>query len=98
IVDQQAFAYPVVEAMVGIPQDRGDVIRRRRHASPLVVDDPGRAGVDHDVLTLEIAMDDTSSVAVDALREAMNPRVDGGPVLDLEPAKPDDEAVEEIRR
>ena len=54
--------------------------------------------MDHDVLALEVAMDDGSGLRVDSLRETMELLVDGGPVPDLELAEPGDEAVEKVRR
>src|SRR5206468_11325788 len=98
VVGEEPLAHPVVEPMVRVPEQRRDIVGRRRHPSPLIVDDPRPAGVDHDVLALEVAVNDDLRARVYSLREPMEALVEGRPVLDRELAKPGDEPVEEVRR
>jgi len=70
-VRKQAVAHGVVEPVVGVPQHGGDIVCGRRHARSLVVDEAGYTARDHDVLGLEIAVDNGFGEGVGLTGEAL---------------------------
>jgi len=67
------------------------------HAGALKVDDVGNAGLHHDVLALEVAMNDHRQEGTDGLREKVEILIEGLPVGDLRLSQTGDESFEEVR-
>ena len=91
------FTNTIVEPVVGVPEDRGDIVCSRGHSRALKIDDPGNtAGCDHDVLALEVSMDHSLGIGVNLLREAMKFLLQRRPVLQHDLLESRNKPIEKI--
>jgi hypothetical protein len=63
VILEEFFALGAAEVDVGVKKERGEVILGEAEAEALVVDEPGVAFCEHDVLALEVAMDEAAGEA-----------------------------------